>query len=87
LVARLRVRRAPTHVIKIFSADARRGIVADRQPGLGVAALIEIVGRSGAAHAGRHPAGLQRIRQHAGPAPRHRKRQQHVVQLAFGIGL
>jgi hypothetical protein len=81
------VRLPGAHMKEILAGHAGAGILADRQPRLGSAPLIEIVGRAGAAHAGRHPSRLQGVREHAGPAASDGEGQQNVVQLALGIGL
>ncbi len=86
-VARGRVRSARRLVEEVAAGDARGRIVARRQPRLREVTLAEIVAGVGAAHAGRHPAGLERVRQDVGPVPGDPEGQQHVEELAFRIGL
>lgn len=74
-------------MIEVLPGDPRGRLVTDGEPRLRAMALVEIVRRAWTAHPGRDPSRLQRIRRHAGPAPRHCECQQHVVQLALAIGL
>jgi Glutathione peroxidase len=68
-VVRFRVRRAFAEMIEVLAGHLCRVIVASRQPSLCSMRLIHVVGRAHAAHLGRHPAGLQRIRQIGGQEP------------------
>ena len=77
---------ALTQMMEILAGDPGCGIVADGEPGLSAAGLVGVVGRAGAAHAGRDPAGVDRVRQHVRPAPRDGEGDQHVEKLALGIG-
>src|SRR6516165_401529 len=87
LVASDRVRGAQRLVIEIFAAGARQRLVADRKPRLGQMTLAEVVGCAGPAHAGCDPARLERVGTHGRPAVGDREGENHVVQLAFGVGL
>ena len=82
-----RVRRAGPLVVEVLAGDGGRGVVADRQPGLGDRGLGQVVRRAGPAHLGRHPAGLQGVAEHVRPAAGHRERQHHVEQLRVRVGL
>jgi hypothetical protein len=48
--------------------------------------LFHVIGRDGAAHFGRDPAGFKCIGEHVRPAPRDRECQHRVVQFALRIG-
>ena len=82
-----RVDRTRTLVIEVLAGHGGRGIVADRQPGLGHRGLGHVVRGARAAHPGRHPAWLQGVAEHVGPEPGHRERQHHVEQLGVRVSL
>src|SRR3954465_9557863 len=48
-------------VVPVPAARERRGVVAGGEPLLRLVAEIEVVGRPGAAHPGRHPAGVDGV--------------------------
>ena len=72
-------------VMPVASADCRRGIVANGEPGLGEMSHLQIVRSSGAAHFGRHPARIDRVAQHIRPVSGHSKSQGNDAKLAFGV--
>lgn len=62
-------------------------VIACGKPSLGQMGLVEVIGRTRAAHPGRHPSRGERIRQHVRPAPCDAEGEQHVVELGVRIGL
>src|ERR1700728_755811 len=80
------IRFATLLMIEALAGRARQLVVARRQPRLSDVTLFQIVGRRRTAHPGGYPAGLERIRQHALPAPCDGKGKQHVAQLALRVG-
>ncbi len=85
-VAGLRIRLTRLEVIEIACGRQRGGIVARREPCLGQMRLVDVIGRAGAAHPGRDPPRLQRIRQHTWPKAGNGEGQHGIMQLAFGVG-
>ena len=74
-------------VVEVTAGDRGGRVGADRQPGLRHRSQGHVVRGAGTAHLGRHPAGLDRIGQHAGPLSRDREGEHQVEQLAVGVGL
>ena len=81
------VRLAGFLVVEVAAGDGGRGVVADREPGLGDRRQGQVVRRAGPAHPGWRPARLHGVGQHSRPVPGHRERQHGVVQLAVAVGL
>ena len=82
----LRVRLRTPQMVEILTPDVRLGVISGGGPDLGQVGLIDIVGRARAAHPGRHPAGLQRVREDAGPTPGNGEGERRIMELALGIG-
>jgi hypothetical protein len=85
LVIGLQVRLHALQVIEIPTRHIDLRIITRREPGLGQMRLIHVVGRTGAAHLGRHPPRLQRIREYVRPAPRNCEGQHRIVKLALRV--
>ena len=71
--------------MEIPTRDVCLGVVAGGEPDLRQVRLIHIVGRAGAAHLGRHPAGLQRVRENAPPTPGNGEGEHRIMELALGV--
>ena len=74
-------------VVEVTAGDGCCGVVAHRQPDLGHRRQGEVVGCAGSTHLGRHPAGLEGVGEHAGPAAGNREGQDDVEELAVCVGL
>jgi hypothetical protein len=87
LISSHRLRSSQLQMKEILAGHFRGSIIANRQPNLRAMPLVQIVWRIRPAHLRRDPPRLQRIRQNPRPAPRHAKRQQHIMKLCIGVGL
>ena len=82
----LRVRLRTPQMVEILTSDVRLGVISGGEPDLGQVGLTDIVGRARAAHLGRHPAGLQRVREDAAPTPGNGEGEHRIMELTLGIG-
>ena len=78
---------AGSAVVPYLAAARGLGVVADRQPGLGEVAFFEVVAGGGAAHPGGHPAGVDRVADHGGPAAGDGQGERGDEKLAVAVGL
>lgn len=85
-IANLRRRLPSLPVIPIPAADLRRALIARRQPRLREMPHLQIIGRAGAAHFGRHPAGIDGVAESIRPVAGEGG-EGGDVELAFRIGL
>src|SRR5271154_375399 len=85
-VARLRVGRPRPQVEEVLAGHPRRRIIADCEPRLSAMRLVHVVRCTGSTHTRGNPARLKCVGEHVGPKAGGGERQEHVVQLALGIG-
>ncbi|HEX3715672.1 MAG TPA: hypothetical protein VHV09_22970 [Trebonia sp.] len=74
-------------VVEVAAADGGGRVVADRQPGLGDDPGPEVVRGAGAAHPGGHPARVDGVAEHVGPAPGDGEGEHGVEELAVRVRL
>src|SRR4051812_18690836 len=87
LVVHGRVGDARPLVEEVAAGDPRRRVVRDGEPGLGARPEGEVTRCSGPAHARGHPARVDRVGEHAGPATGHGRGEDGVEELAVRVGL
>ena len=80
-----RMGRPPLPVVPVASGRQRLSRGARRQPVLRLVALLEVVRRPGAAHLGRHPAGIHPVGRDVRPQPRHCGHQRRDQELRIRV--